>query len=201
VKFHLIWIIILLVYIVSCAKDDPQSKLKEHDLNLPISSSFKIVQISKSPIIFSAEDSIENNFIKIKITPLSKSQRAMDEVKNQVLRTISNYSFSSAPYPGQLTQIINCGKRKKPKLQHFGNFSLMVLYARDRFGLSICDSDSFSHMSYTSFYLDEKLNRMIEIEYRQNFRNRSDQYFKFFNRNFLNLKPISLRSIDALFNF
>ena len=200
-KYLFVYILSILIFATSCSKNNFDLKLKEYKLPATFEGYFELAQFSDEPVIMIGENAENGNILKLKILPLTTSMGIHDLVKNQLARTISNYQYSSAPYPGQMTQIIGCGTKRRPTLNYSGDFSYMSLYGRDRLGLVICDSDQYTHMSYTSFYLDEKSNRIVEVEFRQVKRDQSDQYLDFLKNKLSRLKPISLKPYEEMFKF
>lgn len=199
--YRSIFTLVIIFLLNSCVKNNFDMKLKEYNLPLQFDGNFELVQFSEEPIILLGENSENGNVIKVRIIPINANMDLPNIIKNQLAKTISNYQYSSAPYPGQLSQIVNCGTKKRPILKYFGNFSYMQLYGRDRLGLSICDSDHFTHMSYTSYFLDEKSNRVIVVDLRETIREKNGQLLNLLSHKFSVFKPISLKPYENLFQF
>ena len=200
-KYTAALVLILIFFLVSCVKNNFDLKLRDYKLPINFEGYYELVQLSEEPIIILGENAENGNIIKIKIIPLELEKTAEFLIRNHLARTISNYKFSTAPYPGQLTQIVNCGTKMRPILNLTGQFNYMSLYGRDRLGLAICDTDQFTHMSYTSFFLDEKSKRIIEVEFREIKRDKSEQFLVFLKTKFTDLKPISLKPFEGMFQF
>ena len=193
--------LVILFFLFSCVKNNFDLKLKEYKLPLNFDSYYELAQLSEEPIIILGENAENGSVIKIKVIPLDAGKEINEVIRNHLARTISNYKFSSAPYPGQLTQIVNCGVTKRPFLNLASQINYMTLYGRDRLGLAICDSDHYTHMSYTSFFLEEKSNRLIEVEFREVKRNKDNQFQVLLREKFINLKAIPLKPFENLFQF
>jgi hypothetical protein len=103
-----------------------------------------------------------------------------------------------APYPGQLTSIVNCGKKYLPKLLVEEEFSIISAYTNTRFALSICDEDELAYHYSQAFFWNKKNSSLVIVEYFQKNRNLPEPAFVFLKTTFLLLEKIDTSQFSAI---
>jgi hypothetical protein len=201
VRSQLLELLVFFTFLISCEKNQFDSKLKENELPFQFDGKYQLLEYSEVPKIILGEEPQTQNIIKIRIVPYLSSNEIPNLIKNQLAKTFSNYQYSSVPYPGQISQLINCGTKRRPILKQMNHITYMQLYARNRFGLAICDNEPATHLSYTSYFMDVKFNRVVVVELRESTAHHSEYFFNLFISKFNKLKPISLIPYQILFQF
>ncbi len=194
----IIWPMLFLVFF-SCARNDFDQALKQQSLPIDFEGLFTLKSFSPGPFILIGE-SIENKgLIKINVRPIPNDSTLDKELKKQIVRIASQFQFSMAPYPGQLTQAINCGKRFQPRIIKENKISIIKAFANKRLALSICQSDEFSYDLITAYFLDAKSNQLISVEIYQSNLNSSKWSYGILSKYFNEYQSVSLDQYESLF--
>lgn len=114
---------------------------------------------------------------KVRINIKNSSGRIEETIKKHSMLSLSQYEFTATPYPGQLTEAVNCGKKFYPQLITDQTIDYYLFYVNDRFVLSVCDSDDFTYKMFTGFFTDEQ-NRLIVVDYFSKEANSPEIFFK-----------------------
>lgn len=157
--------LILFVLFVSCSKSEFDTKLSETGINLKFEKEFQLKSYNQFPFILIGENTKNSSQLKIQIKKVKSLDEANDEVKKAIFLTNSQYEFSLAPYPGQITDAASCGKSKKPSANKFSNINIIKKYTNSRLALSICDTDPSNFIMYTSFFYDKNSSNLIIVDY------------------------------------
>lgn len=140
---------LLLLITTSCLKNDFNSKLSTVS-TISIKKDFEVISFNDDPFILIGKDQF-NNHLKLRLFPNLTNNELEKKINQIILLYNSQFEFTTAPYPGQITTATSCGKQYKPKFIKIKNIEIMRYYATKRFGLAICDTDSFKYFQYLFF--------------------------------------------------
>lgn len=122
----------------------------------------------------------------------------MEEIKKSLVLILSQYEFSMAPYPGQITAATNCGSSFRPKLVREGALTYLKAFANARLALSICASDGYKYNLSTAYFVNKENSILIIADYYQQSPASSGRERKLFNENFKNFKNVDLSPFSTL---
>jgi hypothetical protein len=181
--------IFLCFFLLACARNDFDTFLNNN---------FTIKTKSTIPLILLGKNSTGNQLLKINIKHVQNYNDALAEIKKSLFLILSQYEFTMAPYPGQITTAINCGSTFHPKLNYKDNVYYISAYANERLALSICQGDMYSFYVSTTYFFDSSSNQLLTIDYYQNKNGKQEDPIKFFNKYFTNLTNINLSEFKDL---
>jgi hypothetical protein len=187
--------LILILILSSCSKSEFDNLLDKNNIPLNFDGDFSLKSISTDPFILIGENLKNKDIIKIHTKDINSLEIAKQEIKKNILLIQSQFEFTLAPYPGQITAASNCGEKFKPQISTFQNLNFLNVFANERLALSICDSDIFYYHVLTSFYLDSSKKKLIIVDYY--YRENKDRVLKLFHSKFNKLLNINFAEIDS----
>ncbi|MDO8549938.1 MAG: hypothetical protein Q7S39_07310 [Ignavibacteria bacterium] len=118
--------------------------------------------------VFRALYTKENSFLKAEMRTNSTLEEANSAVQTQIARTKGLFEEASAPYPGELSNIISCGNEYKPvyssRQQNGIQVSYFEGYVNDRLVFGSCvDDQAAYHDTLTMFYCP-KQKKFYQVE-------------------------------------
>lgn len=192
---------LVLLILAGCSKNSFDSFLEQHGLPLNFEGRFDLVSFNESPAIVVGEERSKKGFIKVKYWKKASLEEAHNEIKNNLVRLASQYQFSMAPYPGQLSTIANCGKEFLPKIVKYEWGAAIYAHANERMALTICQGDIAFYEYSQSFFWDKKGMRLLNIELYQKKGEVIDLNLLFSNKHMVRLTRIDLEKYSPLFKF
>jgi len=156
-----------LLFSVSCSqkKTELNKYFEANNIQLKLSDSFELKNISSLQPVIRAEDSSNHRIIKISVKSLADKNSIEEEVKKAILLVATQYEFTMAPYPGQITEATNCGHQFRPVIVKNNNLSFLKLFSNSRLALSICDSDGYTYKTAMAFYKNPSASQLLIVEY------------------------------------
>jgi hypothetical protein len=188
----------LIFFLLSCSNSELDNFFKENNVHLSLGDSFLVKTKSLRPLIVLTENSKQNELLKINIKAVKNYEQAFLEAKKTIILIVSQYEFTMAPYPGQITVATNCGTALHPRLIDRGNLNVITAFANVRLALSICEGDDYQYKVATSFFVNSENNQLLIVDYYYNKLSNEAVSLKFFKDNFKNYKNINLADFKDL---
>ena len=174
---------------MSCTRNEFVSKFNQLSSENKLKHEFEIINFNDSPIIFVGKDK-ENNHIKIRIFENIHPNEFTTKIRQIINLYNSQFEFTTAPYPGQITTATNCGTKFRPIFSKNSGTNYIKYFANIRLGLSICDSDDYRYHQYL-FFLKNGPNSIIAIDYYSNKSLDENDFYKTTHKLFDNPKLIN----------
>lgn len=159
---------------------------------------FVIKTKNQQPLLVLAENKSSEEMIKIQIKAVKDYPDAFKEVKKSIILIASQFEFTMAPYPGQITEATNCGNKFKPKLINSNSLSYVAAFSNERLALSICEGDFYKYKTITSFFINESNTQLLVVDYYSKGEVRDNDGARFLSLKFKNYKNINLDNLDIL---
>lgn len=154
-----------MIFLISCSQSEFDTKLSETGIKSNFNNEFQLKSYNQFPFILIGKDKDDKVQLKIQVKKVKSVEEANAEVNKAVFLTNSQYEFTLAPYPGQITDAANCGVTKKPQKIKVEKFNFIKKYTNERLALSICDTDPSSYTLFTSYFYDKSSSNVIIVDY------------------------------------
>lgn len=141
---------------------------EESSYEIGISNEFiKQFMIEKSSesydtTIFNGE--YKDKLIKIKILNNFNLEKAENYISDKLFVINSLYRGIHSPYPGDLSNRIECSNEFKPLKISNNPFDYHIVYASDRFTYGACSFDLIKYKSLFFFFYCENIEQFYQIE-------------------------------------
>lgn len=123
---------------------------------------------------------------------------AEEEIKKSLMLILSQYEFTMAPYPGQITAATNCGTTYRPKMFQKDGLSYLRTYANDRMALSICNSDEYKYVLTTSYFLNKENKSLLIVDFYQGHHKDDEKEIRLLRENFNNFRNVDLQTFKNI---
>ena len=159
--------IIMLIIFVSFFLIFYQSK-KDNSISLEISNDF-IKKFSINPVSNNDDSTTFNGkyrnlAIKIKMLKGVTLNQAENYISDKMFVINSLYREIDSPYPGALSNRIECGEEFKPEKKVNAPFDYYIAYASDRFTYGTCSWDLIEYKSIIYYAYCNKTKNLYQIE-------------------------------------
>lgn len=120
--------------------------------------------------IFRGLYKLNNSFVRSEIRSDFTPEDAQEAVKVQITRTKGLFEDTTAPYPGEISDVIGCTNVYKPVYRSEINKTRVKIdyfegYLNDRFVLGSCSDDQAAyHVLFAMFYCN-KQSKFYQLEY------------------------------------
>lgn len=149
-------------------------------LHLKDANNYKVKNIyEENEYIYRALYSKDTTLLRAEVKSNFSTEQANQAIQTKIMITKGIFEEATAPYPGEISDVISCGDKYKPvystRTQNETDISLFEGFVNDRLVFGACDDDQASyHNTLTMFYCaKQKKFYQIEIiipqkEYREN---------------------------------
>ncbi len=151
-----------LLIVTSCQKNIFEQNLKTIFQEADFNGEFNQTSFSSTPFILIGE-SKNGEKIKIRNFIFKNDNELMNSIKRVITLYDSQFVFSVAPYPGQITTEIECGSNYKPKKLILKSFTAIRYFSNSRLGLAICNNDKKNYAQYL-FFIKASENNVLAID-------------------------------------
>ncbi|MFA6238499.1 MAG: hypothetical protein WC635_14290 [Bacteriovorax sp.] len=182
----------------ACSINDFDAFLKSNNVNLNFNGSFTVKSKSSTPLILLGENQSSKQLLKINVRQVKNYAEALAEVKKSIFLIVSQYEFTMAPYPGQITIASNCGLEFHPKLNIINEVYYITAYVNERLALSLCKSDGYSYSVSTAYFHDADKSQLLTVDFYQSKDVPQIASDNFFRINIKNVKNINLAEFSNL---
>ncbi|MBC7538054.1 MAG: hypothetical protein H7281_04490 [Bacteriovorax sp.] len=189
----------LFFLLLSCSRNNFDSFLKENKTKLDFNSTFQVKTKSSVPLFVLGENISKEQLLKINIKHVKDNNKALDEIKKSIFLIVSQYEFTMAPYPGQITVATNCGTALHPKLNYKNNVYYISSFANERLALSICQGDEYSLIVSTAYFYEPSTNLLLSVDFYQKKNIFNTDPSIFFKDHFKEINNINLSRFKNLF--
>lgn len=190
--------IVLICFILltsGCSRNKFETELKKRSIPVTFDNFFELKSLSEDPFIIIGENSEKGIVIKINVREIKNDVDSA--VKKNLQQILSQYQFSMAPYPGQLTTALTCGSAKHPQLTEEHGLSILNTFANERLALSICDEDDFVFKVKTAYFQTSD-NKLLIVDLYQKKDDQSKISQQVLGVNFKELKFVSLKPFSPI---
>ncbi len=182
----------------ACTGNKFEEAIHENSLDITFDSFFNLKSVSRDPLIIIGENAEKKLIIKFNIKSL-KNKKPEEEIKRTLIRLLSQYQFSMAPYPGQLTTAIKCGSKYHPQIRELSKISSIVSFTNERLAVSVCDEEVHSYQQTTVFLIDALKKRLIIVDIYQHKELEEFTSQKLLSKYFINSDIVDLSEFNQLF--
>ena len=102
--------------------------------------------------------------IKIKILNNTTLKQAKNYISDKIFVINSIYREINSPYPGALSNRIECEEKFKPKTMENVPFDYYILYASERFTYGVCSWDLIKYKSVIYYTYCKETKNLYQIE-------------------------------------
>ena len=115
--------------------------------------------------LVSAQATIGADRVRVRVTEGVDAEAAAALVADEVLLVQRLFDDRQAPYPGQLSNTLQCDERFRPvERQVEGALSTLTLYANDRLAYGGCSEDLLTYRASLAFFHAPETERLFKIE-------------------------------------
>lgn len=142
-------------------KDEIEKYLKKWQIDID-TTELAFENFSKGKTKFFEKEKLEirREGIIVRITKVkTSSPRKYAEDKKFLLESL--FSQTAAPYPGVITNVIECPEEFKPKIVEAENGTMYTFFAGERFTYGICTQDLIVY--YSTYGIFECKNDIFEV--------------------------------------
>ncbi len=156
-------IILIMFILLGCSRNEFVSKFNNISSETKLLTEFEISNYNESPFILIGKDK-DNNQLKIRFFENVSKDAVNSKIKQLIYLYNTQFEFTTAPYPGQITTATNCGQLYRPTVKSTKSIKYVAYFANSRLGLTICDSDEYNYYQYL-FFLQNGQNGLIAVDY------------------------------------
>lgn len=110
----------------------------------------------------------DDTLLRIEIKTNFSAQEAEQAIQSQIVRTEGVFEDAAAPYPGELSDIISCGKEFQPvyseKKQNNILISYFSGYINDRLVFGSCANDQAKYKDTLAMFYCDKQKKFYQLE-------------------------------------
>jgi hypothetical protein len=164
---------LLIAFLGSCQNKnhpatDVEKFFQENQVKVSLDDSFALKSKSDQLHLILAENKARGELVKVHIKNVKNHNEVIEEIKKTIVLLLSQFEFTIAPYPGQITDAANCGTKYHPRSSQKDGLDFLTMYSNERLALSICDSDDVNYKIETYFYTNLSENQLLIVDYYQN---------------------------------
>jgi hypothetical protein len=155
VKISLVILFILVSFLLFTFYKDYSKKKEDNSFNLGISKDFiekfkwKQSSYTHDSVTFTGNN--ENSIIQIKVLKDINLEKANTYISDKMFMINSLFRGVSSPYPGALSNRIECPEEFKPVKLTNKHFDYYIVYASSRFTYGVCSWDLIKYQSIIYF--------------------------------------------------
>jgi hypothetical protein len=158
-------LLITLILITSCKGNKVyQTKITDFNLKSDFLKEFKITKTTESYDSKTIFGEKESAIVKIKKIENIEINEAENYINDNMFVIESMYRGISSPYPGALSNRIECEEKFKPKKVKNKPFDYYFLFATDRMTYGACSKDQIEYHTIMFFLFCEKTKDFFQIE-------------------------------------
>lgn len=126
---------------------------------------FQIIQEERASNVTIAEDTHRQSKLKIQLFSVENKDAALNILKRQLQMKMTLYNVTTAPYPGQMTDIIQCDKSLKPQLIQSKEAVFWKYWSNNRMAPVVCQGEKIHFQTGLAFFWSPETRKLVKLEY------------------------------------